>query len=246
MRVIAWNVAHQIKMRPIPADLPALFDSIGADVVLLNEFVDGPSRAAFYADLQQAGYLWRLVSETPGVHNQILAASRLEFRPGDLRPPTLGDRMDGSAISNFLHIRFQQPEIEMVGMRAPAYTVSADRRAYWSEMADLVSGVADRPILFAGDINMDPFKRAGQVGAKAIGFEHCAAFTVPNPSGEWSFRDKGGRWAPTRIDHVLHSSAVRIEDARYVEVHNGRVLAGLRPHLPISDHAALVFEATPE
>lgn len=244
VRVLAWNLAHQIKQRPIPDDLPALFESMSADVVLLNEFVDGPTRTAFFEGLRHHGYEYQAVSETPAVHNQVFAASRLPFTKGDLKPPTLGVRMDGSAISNFLHIRFESHGIEMVGLRAPAYDKAADVREYWAEVSDIMKTVSARPILFAGDINQDPFKRARTPNAPSMAFPSCPELSVTNPAGEWSYRDKAGRWQPTRIDHVLHTAAVAVTNVHYVVAHNGRVLAGLRAGNPISDHAALLFTAT--
>ena len=243
MRVVAWNLAHQIRQRPIPSDVPALLESMGADVVLLNEFVDGPTREAFRDAMRERGFEWQAVSPTPAVHNQVFAAARLPFVVGDLKPPTLGDRMDGSAIAGFLHIRFEDGDIEIVGFRAPAYKKAADVRAYWAEFTTIMAGAADRSILFAGDVNKDPFKRAGTPWAPSISLAACPAYTVPNPAGEWSFRDPGGRWVPTRIDHVLHTSALAVNDVRYVAEHGGRALAGLKTEHPISDHAALTFRA---
>ena len=48
---------------------------------------------------------------------------------------------------------------------------------------------------------------------------------------------------PTRIDHVLHTSPLAVNDVRYVAEHGGRALAGLKTEHPISDHAALTFRA---
>jgi endonuclease/exonuclease/phosphatase family metal-dependent hydrolase len=151
--------------------------------------------------------------------------------------------MNGPAIAGFLHIRFGDG-LQMVGMRAPAYEKTADVRAYWTELAGIMQSVAERPILFAGDINADPFKRADMPDARSMQYPLCEAFTVPNPAGDWSFRDKGARWIPTRIDHVLHTRHVTVSNVRYAEKHDGRVLAGLKADDPISDHAALLFDAT--
>jgi hypothetical protein len=80
VRVLAWNIAHQIRQRPIPADLPALFESMGADVVLLTEYVEQRPRLEFRQALQRHGYPHQLVSFTPAVHNQVFAASRSRSR----------------------------------------------------------------------------------------------------------------------------------------------------------------------
>lgn len=47
----------------------------------------------------------------------------------------------------------------------------------------------------------------------------------------------------SRIDHVLHTPRVRINDARYVDEMAGFRLAGPASSSPLSDHAALTFAA---
>lgn len=116
MKVIAWNLAHQVKVRPIPADFIDVTLALEAETVLFNEYVDDPSREPFKAAMRGAGFLRQAVSATPARHNQILAASKNAFEIGDLLPP----QFDGSAISNFVHLKFADFPFEMVGLRAPA------------------------------------------------------------------------------------------------------------------------------
>ena len=156
MITIAWNLAHQIKVRPIPDDLVEVIPSLEAETVLFNEYVDDPSREPFKAAMREAGFRHQAVSATPARHNQIFAASKHAFDVGDLRPP----QFDGSAISNFLHLKFRDFPFEMVGLRAPAYEKAADRKAYWAELGHIMESARDRAILFAGDINFDPFVKA--------------------------------------------------------------------------------------
>jgi len=243
VRVISWNLNHRCREKLIPDGISGLFVELDADLILLNEFVDGPSRRTFRDSMRGAGYGHQAVSFTPALHNQVFAASRFPFTVGDVAPPTLGDRQDGSAIANFLHIRFEHLPLEVVGMRAPAYDISADVKAYWAELAAIMLGVSDRPIVFAGDINQNPFKRARMPDVPSLSFPLCPAYCVPNPVGEWSYKSPDGRGLPTRIDHVLHTSRVTVMDTRYIAVHDDLTLAGLRAEHPISDHALLAFTA---
>jgi endonuclease/exonuclease/phosphatase family metal-dependent hydrolase len=129
-------------------------------------------------------------------------------------------------------------------MRAPAYDATADVKVYWAELAAIMLAASDRPIVFAGDINQNPLKRAGMRDVPSLSFPLCPAYSVPNPVGEWSCMSPNGRGLPTRIDHVLHAERVTITGARYIALHDGQVLAGLRTEQPISDHAPLAFTAT--
>lgn len=235
MNVIAWNLGHQIWPRPIPDHMVDVLLALEADTVLFNEYVDDDSREPFKAAMRTVGFDYQAISPAPPRHHRIFAASRMAFEVGDLEPP----QFDSWARSNFLHLRFADFPVELVGIRAPAYKLKSDLRAYWTQLATIMDSVKKRPILFAGDINRDPFNEAEQPGVAAIPFAPCGEYTVPNPAGDWSFMantDKG-----YRIDHVLHSASVGIESAEYVARLDGRVLAGPRAEEAISDHAALRF-----
>ena len=236
MRVLAWNVNHRIREKAIPDDLAELFCSLHADVVLLNEFVDGPTRAPFRDSLRNLGYHHQLVSFTPARHNQVFAAARLPFSHGDLAPPAF----DGSAVSNFLHLRFDDVEVELVGLRAPWYKTAADRRAYWEQLLAIMKQASARPILFAGDINRDLFAKGRPEHRSGAPFPEADSYRAPNPTGDWSYMNHDGS-STSRIDHVLHSGSVGVEDPTYVTEHHPWVLAGPRSVHPISDHAALTF-----
>lgn len=235
MKVVAWNLAHQARKRPIPDFLVEVVADLEADTVLLNEYVDDESREPFKAAMLDAGYRWQAVSFTPARHNQVFAASRFPFEVGDLQLP----RFDGSAISNFLHLQFEDFPVEMVGIRAPAYTKKADWNAYWDELAGIMHSARNRPILFAGDVNYDPFKQVGQPEAGTIPFHLCEGYAIPNPSGEWSFLAHSGNGS--RIDHVMHTPEVAVMDVEYLDWIRGQFLAGEKHKKPVSDHAVLRF-----
>lgn len=235
MLTLAWNLAHQVKVRPIPDDLVELILATGAETVLFNEYVDDPSREPFKAAMREAGFQHQAVSATPARHNQIFAASKHAFRVGDLRPP----QFDGSAISNFLHLKFAAFPFEMVGLRAPAYEKAADRKAYRAELGQIMESASDRAILFAGDINFDPFVKAKQEGTSAVPFPFASGYDVPNPQGDWSYLAHSGKGF--KIDHVLHTPSVVVTEVEYLTRIGDRHLAGEKAKTPISDHAALRF-----
>jgi len=236
MLTLAWNLAHQVKVRPIPDDFVDVILALGAETVLFNEYVDDPSREPFKEAMREAGFRWQAVSPTPARHNQIFAASKHAFEVGDLQPP----QFDGSAISNFLHLKFTDFPFEMVGLRAPAYEKAADRRAYWAELGQIMESAKDRAILFAGDINFDPFVKAKGEGAAQVPFPFAKGYQVPNPRGEWSYLAHSGKGY--KIDHVIHSPSVVVREVEYLTRIGERHLAGEKSNAPISDHAALRFE----
>ena len=238
MKVIAWNLAHQVRKKPIPDHLVDVIADLEADTVLFNEYVDHESREPFKAAMCDAGYNWQAVSFTPARHNQIFAASRFPFEVGDLNPP----QFDGSAISNFLHLKFEDFPVEMVGLRAPAYKKKADWNAYWDELAGIMASASDRSILFAGDVNYDPFKRAGQPKAMTVPFHLCDGYFIPNPSGDRSFLAHSGNGS--KIDHVIHTKTVKVVDVEYLDRVREWFLTGERDNKPISDHAVLRFRVT--
>ena len=235
MKVIAWNLAHQVKKRPIPDYMVDVIQDLEADTVLFNEYVDDESREPFKTAMREGGYLWQAVSPTPAVHNQIYAASRFAFELGDLQPP----QFDGSAISNFLHLKFTDFPFEMVGVRAPAYSKAADKHAYWAELAGIMESARDRAILFAGDINFDPFVKAKQEGASQVPFPFASGYQVPNPGGDWSYLAHSGKGY--KIDHVMHTPTVEVTNVEYIDWIRGRFLAGEKIKKPVSDHAVLRF-----
>ena len=236
MKVIAWNLAHQVKKRPIPDYMVDVIQDLEADTVLFNEYVDEGIREPFKEAMREAGYKWQAVSPTPAVHNQIFAASRFAFKVGDLQPP----QFDGSAISNFLHLKFDDLPTEMMGMRARAYKKAADKHAYWAELAVIMESVKDRKILFAGDVNYDPFKKAKQPEARTVPFHLCDGYQIPNPQGNWSFLAHSGKGF--KINHVMHTPHVEVTDVEFLDRIRGRFLAGEKIKKPISDHAVLRFD----
>lgn len=239
MKVIAWNLAHQVRKRKIPDYLVDVILDLEADTVLFNEYVDDEIREPFKQAMREVGYEHQAVSRTPARHNQIFAASKFAFEKGDLQPP----QFDGSAISNFLHIRFEDFPVEIVGVRAPAYKKKADWNAYWDELAGIMESARNRKILFAGDVNYDPFEKAKQPNAETVPFHLCDGYQIPNPNGDWSYLHHNGNGF--KIDHVIHTPTVHVENVEYIDWIRGRFLAGEKIKKPVSDHAVLRFDTQP-
>src|SRR4051794_38710327 len=99
MRVLSWNVNHKTRLRAIPPAACEGLLSLRPDVIVLTEYVHGPTRAAFLDELATHGLGHRLVSTcTPG-ENHVLIASRTRLEPGPIQAPAIAP----SVPSNVLH-----------------------------------------------------------------------------------------------------------------------------------------------
>ena len=235
MKIAAWNLNHRIIEKKIPPEALRFFDAFSADLIVLNEFVDGESRASFRDELKKMGYDHQFVSEKRVKQNQVFIASKLPISLGDLKPP----QQDDAAITNFLHITINGIDIEVVGIRAPAYNMARERKSYWQELASIIQSAANRRIVFLGDVNYDPFRKVAP-SVTELRFDMAPAFTIPNPKGEWSYISLNEK-ARTRIDHAIVSDGLKVSNAEYLSTYNGITLAGGRRSSAVTDHAVLAL-----
>jgi hypothetical protein len=128
----------------------------------------------------------------------------------------------------------------MIALRAPAYEKAADRKTYWAELGQIMESAKERTILFAGDINFDPFVKAKQQGALQVPFPFASGYQVPNPTGDWSYLAHSGK--SYKIDYVIHIPSVVVTEVEYLTRIGDRHLAWKKSNVPISDHATLRFE----
>lgn len=234
MRIVAWNIGHQTQERPIPAELLQAISALSPDVLVLNEYVHGDSRAQMLAGLARVGLATVHVSQRVTGHNQVLIASRKRYLHGNLAGPSTTP----AATANFLHV--VTADLEIVGMRAPAYSDRAQLAAYWQETEAIIMRTAERRIIFVGDMNCNP-ERPRTPGSHALKRLSDAGWHIPSPSGDWSFISKNGL-RTSRIDHGICSPMLPNPTAKYVAQINGLVLAGKTSDMPISDHAPLILD----
>lgn len=239
IRVATWNVGHRITRKPIPPEMGEALIALDADVVFLNEFVDGaPDRDRLRDQLRAAGYSYFAISDAPPRHNQVFAASRFPIDVGDIAAPT---EPDSHAETNFLHILLPDSDIELIGLRAPAYKSAAERREYWSDLTSTLQIYQNRALVVAGDLNLDPFKGVSAY-SDSVEFPDAEMYCAVRPEGPWSFVSLHDASRNSRIDHVLHGEKVILSDVRYCYDAGGIQLAGPdSPHK--GDHAVLMFTA---
>jgi len=237
--ILAWNLNHRTTMKVVPPRAIDALESLAADVVVLNEYTDGEAREWFKNALREIGYQNIVVSTKLGKQNQVLIASRMPIIQGDIAPPAFDD----SARTNFLHIVVPEWELDIVGLRCPAYLRRKDLSLYWSELRAIMNAAAARRALFVGDFNGDPDRPTTPAG-KHLAELRSAGWTIPSPTGEWSYvsHDAGRR---SRLDHVAGTPGVKVLATSYVHEVSGIVLAGPAESKPVSDHAALLTSIDP-
>jgi len=229
LRLISWNLGHRTREKAIPANFYQAVHALRPDVLVLNEFRDGPSRSELRTRLRGLGMPHVLASTCLDGHNQVLVASQTPIETGDIPAP---QAPDSHAQTNFLAVRHVGSGLTIVGMRAPAYAKRAEMQAYWQAMGQILRS-SKGPVVLAGDFNVDP---SGPRALPVFTHLRLRGWKLPQPSGPWSFV------SGSRIDHVLASPPAGIVTCEYVREAGGVILAGADPLMRVSDHAALVAE----
>jgi exonuclease III len=232
MKIIALNLNHKTSLRAIKPRLVEVIEKLRPDVLTLNEYVHGETRGTLLEALAHVGLGNVLFSERLNGNNQVLVASRNAISAGDLRGP---DTADKGGESNFLHVLLPHADLEIVGVRAPAYEGSSELRAYWKGLIEIIRSTKQRRILFLGDLNADPDSGRG-VGALGLTGLRDEGWYIPAAVGPWSYV------SGSRIDHAIAAPSVSVEGAEYVTEISGIVIASQTKEAAISDHAALVVQ----
>jgi len=144
---------------------------------------------------------------------------------------------DTAAFSNFLHVTLPERDLDIVGIRAPAYNSRLKKEAYWREVAEIAAGIETKSVVLLGDLNYDPFVGIAR-SVSRVGFSFQSGFYIPNPVGDWSYVSTNGQRS-SRIDHAIASESLDIKEARYITEWDGIVLAGPSEKTPVTDHAVL-------
>ncbi|MBI3679474.1 MAG: endonuclease/exonuclease/phosphatase family protein [Acidobacteria bacterium] len=231
MRLLAWNINHRGKMKRIPPELTKALAALTPDVVVLTEYVPGPSRAEFLRDLDSIGLKYRCESSYSPGQNHVLIASRQLLEEGSIRARGIHE----SVPSNALHVRLPGGGIEILGLRLPDLGRQPPlRREWWDWILTTACAVRDRPFAILGDFNTDPCYPRAKCGDRiatlvALGWQHA----IP-PQGA-SYRTPTG--LERRIDHCFVSGHFTVQCSSYIWEVGPHLLAG-KAASALSDHAA--------
>jgi endonuclease/exonuclease/phosphatase family metal-dependent hydrolase len=236
MHFATWNVAHQTRRhRKLPEQIGQALGSLGADVLVLTEYVANDSHVPFLQALAKANLPHVTTSTYVQAQNQVLIASRYPMQPGTLTGP-----MDNTppTRSNWLHVHIPKAGADVIGMRVPMFKVGKDRQRYWDWFERTVPTLTSVPTVLLGDFNADPARTRACGGAHLVRLE-SRGWKVVTPSSGWAFQGKTGH--TSRIDHGIVSPGCVTSNAEYVVSCNGQALAGA-PKRGYSDHALLKFD----
>jgi hypothetical protein len=237
MRIVAWNVNHRARAKDIPNQLTEAIGALDPDVIVLTEYVHGPSRAGFHASLVQHGFCHLLMSERTPRENQVLIAARSALEAGPIFAPAIAP----SVPSNALHVRLPQDGLEILGVRVPDYSKALKtKRACWDWILQTAKKVHDRPFVIIGDFNTDPKYPPSECGDR-IGRLVESGWQLGSPPDGASFWTLGGH--AVRIDHAFVSRHLVVERAAYVTSFEQYMFAGKEPGA-LSDHAVLSIDVS--
>jgi hypothetical protein len=225
VRVVAINVNHRIRHKPVPDGLLNALLAQSPDVLILTEFVEGMPRPELRSVLDRSGLGHFAITNrseyAPGrFTNQILAASRQPIEQHALP----ADAPNIHVSSNTL--LFAHPWGNMLAARRPL--IRSDRS---EDVLRSWDWICRQPgDILIGDINFDPFskdRRSLQMNKVAA----SSGWTFAPIRGEWSYCGHSGR--TTRIDHAAVRFPAKILSAEYAS-------EGIAP--THTDHAALVID----
>ena len=237
MRIIAWNLNHRIREKAIPDQTTEAIVSLGPDVIVVTEYVHGPTRTGFLAALAQQGFGHWLVSDPRPRENHVLIAARSALEPG----PILAPEIAPSVPSNALHVRLPHDGLEILGMRVPDYSKAPKiKRACWDWILQTANDVQDRPFVIIGDFNTDPKDPRSECGDR-IGRLVDSGWQRASATDGASFWTLGGH--AVCIDHAFVSRHLVIERSAYVTRSGPYVFAG-RETGALSDHAVVSIDIT--
>jgi len=236
MILVTWNVNHRACRKRIPESMAAGIASLAPDVVILTEYVPGPSHESFMGALASQGFTQMMMSSFTPKENHVFMASRTPLVPGTIQGPPIAP----SVPSNVLHAYLENADLNILGMRVPDYSKQpAIRRSCWDWIEETANEIKDKPFVMLGDFNVDPSYPPSKCGDRignlvAAGWQHA----LP-PAGVSYLPVRGGEGK--RLDHAFVSQHFNVLSSQYVWERNKFVFAGKRSDA-MSDHAALLVE----
>ncbi|MFI5456535.1 MAG: endonuclease/exonuclease/phosphatase family protein [Isosphaerales bacterium] len=234
---MAWNINHRIREKVIPDQMTEAIVSLGPDVIVLTEYVHGPSRDGFLASLAHHGFRNWLVSDCRPRENHMLIAARTAIEPGPIRAPEIAP----SVPSNALHVRLPDEGVEILGLRVPDYSKDPKtKRACWDWIIEMAASVKDLPFVLIGDFNTDPKYPPSRCGdrIKRLTDDGWQLAFPPDRSSFWTLNGDA-----VHIDHAFVSGLLHVEGASYVTKFDRHVFAGNESGA-LSDHAVLLVDIT--
>jgi endonuclease/exonuclease/phosphatase family metal-dependent hydrolase len=161
MKLIAWNINHRTRQRRIPQTMVPAIASLNPDVVVLTEYVTGPTRDVFIRDLADSGLSEICTSKYVQGHNGVLIASRTAIWRGAIRAPEIAPAVP----PNVLHVKLPELGIDILGIRSPDFSRAlSSKRETWDWIQRTANKLRLRPSIILGDFNTDPSYSVARCG----------------------------------------------------------------------------------
>lgn len=211
MKLVTWNINHRARRKRIPQEMAKALCSLSPDVIVLTEYVPGPSHESFVNELSSSGFSFRHMSAFTPKENHILIVARSHMVPGEITGPPIAYALP----SNVLHVRLAADKLDVLGIRVPDYSKKpAIRRACWDWIEKMADGVKTHPFVFLGDFNVDPSYPPSKCGDRisklvASGWQHALPL-----QGVSYYPIAGGQGK--RLDHAFVSGHFNIVNTQYV------------------------------
>lgn len=237
MRVLSWNLNHRAAKRRIPDWLSHAIAAHAPDVMVLTEYVEGTDHDQFVKALHGVGLRYNSISHPVPRQNQVLIATRLPHRIGHLSPPTIHPAVP----SNALHVVLDEPELDLIGFRMPAFVEGRRRlkRETWEWLLQAAASLSHVPAVITGDLNTAPQDSVADCGdclkqLMRIGWHHAR----PTTGFSWVHP----RWGTERqIDHTFVSPLLSVIHAHYSWTFRDEAPA-TQPKVGHPDHAMLIVD----
>jgi endonuclease/exonuclease/phosphatase family metal-dependent hydrolase len=238
MLIATWNLNNRVGMVPFRLEAASAAITLGADVLVFNEYFPKEYEATFARTLHEAGWSHQAMSMDTGEKaNRILIASRLPLQALNTPLP----EFDRQFPANILCVSVPSAGISIIGVRVPWYQKQDAKLVFnaWEWLETTAAALLSQPAIILGDLNVglksnrsrggEYFRNILQTGWHRATPKECASFF-------------GGNGQQSEIDHILGTSSCRFSNAQYVTQREGYLLAGTTD--AISDHAALMTEVS--
>ncbi|MDO8872608.1 MAG: endonuclease/exonuclease/phosphatase family protein [Methanoregula sp.] len=242
MKILTWNINHRIGKKKIPIEMADALASLSPDIIVLTEYVQGPSHDRFLNDLKSNGFSYRRLSEFKEQQNRIFIASRMLLKDGDIKAPT--DIIE-AVRCNALHVTIPQIDLNILGLRMPLPMNAVQKKSWWDWVTDVAERNQGHPFIYLGDFNTD-ISTKGPNGWRQItklkenGWNHA----LPKDGASWWMRRNGVIFA-NKLDHAFFSKKLSVRNAEYITESSGYIFVKkpgeLKPKA-MSDHAVLLVE----
>jgi endonuclease/exonuclease/phosphatase family metal-dependent hydrolase len=236
MKLLSWNINHRASRKRIPPLMAEAITSLLPDIIVLTEYVPGPSHESFMADLATRGFAHIGMSPHTPKENHIFIAARTTLVPGTIKGPPIAP----SVPSNVLHVQLEGQSLNVLGLRVPDYSKQPPiRHACWDWIESTANNIKEQPFVIMGDFNVDPSYPPSKCGNR-IGNLVAAGWQHAMPSSGVSYWPVAGG-VGKRLDHAFISKHFIVREAEYIWESSHFIFAGKKEGA-MSDHAVLLVD----